>query len=319
MKVCIYGTVYNNAVYVEQSIKSVWRPDAEIVIVDSFSTDGTWEKLVELKKDFNLKLYRYKCSRGLGRHIALTKCSEGSITSYFDLDTIYNINFHRAIDAAETHESIKYNGGLVIRREEAIKKGGWRDLNYTEDTEFTVRMNPKVFVPVEAGENACPNLHGVFREKRYEVGLDYVKRLLKAHRDYVMGTGFNCYDILYYRSKRLMILSPLLVPWIMKSYRLLRVMDNLSLENALTLFKMRDPKELGMDDNFFFLNINYKLLKMIEGGERTVDSIVRKKFRGQLYKIKTSSRHFALMYVKNALVLRYNPFVLPIIRRVEIF
>lgn len=317
-KVCIYGTVYNNAPYVEHSIKSVWRPDAEIIVVDSLSTDGTWEKLIELRKDFNLRLYRYKCSRGLGRHIALLKCSENSITSYFDLDTIYNMNFHKAIDVSETYESIKYNGGLVIKREEALKRGGWKDLNSAEDTEFAIRMNPKIFVPVEAGENACLNLHGVFREKRYGKGLTYIKRFIKAHTDYVMGTGLDFYDILQYRSKRLMILSPLLIPWIMRSYRLLKGWDNLTIENVLALHKMKDPRELEMDDSYFLFGVKYKLLKMIMHGPQEVDRIVKEKCRGRLYKIKTSSRYFALMYMKNlTLVLRYCPFLVPIIEKIE--
>lgn len=50
LNLCLYSTVYNNVQYVERSISSVWRPDAEIVIVDSFSTDGTYEKLLSLKK-----------------------------------------------------------------------------------------------------------------------------------------------------------------------------------------------------------------------------------------------------------------------------
>lgn len=306
MRVCIYGTVYNNAPYIEYSVKSVWRPDAEIVIVDSFSTDGTWEKLVELKKDLNMRLYRYKCSRGLGRHIALLKCPENTITSYFDLDTIYNANFHKAIDISETYGSIKYNKGLVIKREDALRRGGWRDLNHGEDTEFAVRMNPRIFVPVEVGENARLDLHGVFREKRYGRGIGYIKRLFNAHRDYVRGTGLGYHDILqYYRSKRLIILSPLLAPWFVKNYRLLKEMDNLLLENVLVLSRMKDPSELDMDDRFFFLSINYKFLKIIENGDRTIDRIVREKCRGRLYKIKTSSRHFSLIYVKDLSILRY--------------
>ncbi len=70
-RTCLYGTVYNNASTVEKCIESVWRPGYEVVVVDNYSTDGTWEKLLELRRDFNLKVYRYRCSRGLGRHIAL--------------------------------------------------------------------------------------------------------------------------------------------------------------------------------------------------------------------------------------------------------
>jgi len=54
MEICVYGTVYNNASYVEESIKSIYRPEYHVVIVDNYSTDGTWEKLLELRKGYNL-------------------------------------------------------------------------------------------------------------------------------------------------------------------------------------------------------------------------------------------------------------------------
>jgi glycosyltransferase involved in cell wall biosynthesis len=46
-----YGTVYNNVNTVEKRIESIWRPEYEIVIVDNYSSDGTWEKLIELRKN----------------------------------------------------------------------------------------------------------------------------------------------------------------------------------------------------------------------------------------------------------------------------
>lgn len=97
VSICVYGTVFNNVNTVEDSIKSVWSPDYDIVIVDNYSKDGTWEKLQELKKEYNLKLLRLKSSRGKGRAYALEQCPENSITAYFDLDTYYNQNFHKII------------------------------------------------------------------------------------------------------------------------------------------------------------------------------------------------------------------------------
>jgi hypothetical protein len=114
---------------------------------------------------------------GLGRNIALYKCAEKSITAYFDLDTIYNENFHKQIDAYEITGSIKSHGTLVISKEEALKKGSWSDLNVGEDTEFTVRMNPKVFVPIIVGSNANPEVPSFLREKRY------VKNLLETIKE----------------------------------------------------------------------------------------------------------------------------------------
>ena len=47
--ISIYATVYNNAYIVEQSITSLikalpnFEENYELVIIDNFSTDGTWE------------------------------------------------------------------------------------------------------------------------------------------------------------------------------------------------------------------------------------------------------------------------------------
>jgi glycosyltransferase involved in cell wall biosynthesis len=116
-RICIYGTVYNNVHSVEKSVESVWRPEYDIVIVDNYSTDGTWEKLLGLRKEFNIKLYRYRCSRGLGRHIALYKRPEDSITAWFDLDTIYNILFHKVIEYSVETGYVTHCGPLIARRQ----------------------------------------------------------------------------------------------------------------------------------------------------------------------------------------------------------
>ncbi|WP_080514063.1 glycosyltransferase [Saccharolobus islandicus] len=51
MNVCIYGTVYNSVNTILNTIESVFESEfSAIVIVDSYSTDGTYEKLKQLKK-----------------------------------------------------------------------------------------------------------------------------------------------------------------------------------------------------------------------------------------------------------------------------
>ena len=52
-RLCLYGTVLNSADTIERSIRSYFRPDADIVI-----TDGTYERLLEISKDYNLRVYR---------------------------------------------------------------------------------------------------------------------------------------------------------------------------------------------------------------------------------------------------------------------
>ncbi|MGC9107557.1 MAG: glycosyltransferase [Infirmifilum sp.] len=57
----------NSVDTVETSIRSVYRPDAEIVVVDGGSRDGTYEKLLETAKEYNVKVYRFPGStRGAG-------------------------------------------------------------------------------------------------------------------------------------------------------------------------------------------------------------------------------------------------------------
>jgi Glycosyl transferase family 2. len=98
-RLCLYGTVLDSADTVERSVRSVFRPDADIVITDGGSRDGTYERLLEISKDYNLRVYRAPgSSRGLGRQMALMRCPENSYTAYFDLDDEHNVYFHKSID-----------------------------------------------------------------------------------------------------------------------------------------------------------------------------------------------------------------------------
>jgi len=63
-RLCLYGTVLNSADTVERSIRSVFRPDADIVITDGGSRDGTYERLLEISKDYNLRVYRAPARAG---------------------------------------------------------------------------------------------------------------------------------------------------------------------------------------------------------------------------------------------------------------
>ncbi|MEW9492195.1 MAG: hypothetical protein TQ35_0008370 [Candidatus Aramenus sulfurataquae] len=83
--------MYNNAFSVEESVRLFFDPSYFIVITDSYSTDGTWEKLQEIRKEYNLTLLRLKSTRGKGRGYTLKYCPENSLTAYVDLDIIYNI------------------------------------------------------------------------------------------------------------------------------------------------------------------------------------------------------------------------------------
>jgi len=303
--ICIYGTVYNNVHTIEESIKSVWRPEYEIVIVDSYSTDGTWEKLVKLKKEYNLKLYRYKCSRGLGRHIALYKCPEKSITAYFDLDTKYNYAFHKVVEAAQIYGSASAHCLVVVEREYAIKRGGWRDLNWGEDTDFAVRMCARIHVPVLIGENASPELTLIWRERRYASNFTgYVKRVVKMHLDSSIAYGLNISNILKLGSKRLFILSPVLIPYVkfMKTRNYYDNLPNSSVEILERLSHMIPPRKLGISEDLFFFNIDYCACKAIKECFN-LDDVIRSIVSPPVFKLVGLTKTIWITYFKDPSIL----------------
>lgn len=97
MRYSVYGTVYNSVNTIENSIKSAFSSSYDLVITDSFSNDGTYEKLKKIRQEYNIDLYRLKCSRGNGKDYSLRKCKENSRTVWIDLDVIYNRYFHKLL------------------------------------------------------------------------------------------------------------------------------------------------------------------------------------------------------------------------------
>ena len=292
-RICLYATVYNNAEYVEASIKSVWRPDAEIVIVDSYSTDGTWEKLLELRKDFNLRIYRYKCSRGLGRNIALHKCSPGAVAAYFDLDTVYNEAYHRVINyAAETRRRVFLGNVYVAERDYIIRRGGWRDLLYGEDVELVSRIGFDAYIPVSAGRNAeiSPRLSA--REKRYG-GLS---RIIRSSVDLVRGNGISIRRILINRSKRAVVAyAPALLIGIYRN----REPDNPTWIEKTALVRMIPPREAGISEKYFYYIATLTLIRSLERGEKAIDKKILGAVSRPVYKLHLRSREFRIIYFKD--------------------
>jgi len=308
--ICIYGTVFNNVSTVEESIKSIWRPEFEIVIIDNYSTDGTWEKLLELKKDYNLRIYRYRCSRGLGRYIALYKCSEKTTTTWFDLDTIYMPTFHKAIEyALETGSTVHVGSVIITRRESILNKGGWKDLNYGEDVELISRVGFDVYIPVVIGINESILPYINVREKRYG-GL---KRIVKVSMDLVRGNAFSISRILINRSKRAALSY---IPAKLLGFYKNRDPDNPTWIELRSLARIIPLKDVDIDEEFFHMKTTLTLIKMIKEGEKYVDDIVLRIVSGDVYKFYLKTREFRILYYKNPKYLEKT--YLPLIERIMI-
>ena len=88
--ICI--THYNNLSTNEESLMSIFRQiddDFEIIVVDGKSKDGSVEILRKYQKEGRIKLIERKCSRGLGRQIALENSSGDYVISGLDMDDIF--------------------------------------------------------------------------------------------------------------------------------------------------------------------------------------------------------------------------------------
>ena len=195
----LIGTVFNNGNVVEDSLRSLITglrnvlDHYEIVIVDNFSTDSTYEKVVQLSKIHpEIKVYREHCSRGAGRQTALQK-SSGKYVMPVDFDSIYSQEFFRLVDYL-LRRNMKENEVVdgFTSRDNLIKIGGWRNLNSSEDTEICSRaifLGYKWFrTPLLLVENQP----GKMREKRYSKNFtSYIRRLVQNRTDKICSLGIT--------------------------------------------------------------------------------------------------------------------------------
>ena len=265
-RLCLYGTLLNSADTVERSIRSVFRPDADIVITDGGSTDGTYERLLGISKDYNLRVYRAPgSSRGLGRQLALMRCPEGSYTAYFDLDDEYNAYFHKSIDWGMATGSPRPLPGHYVR-EYILSREGWRDLNYAEDVELLAKADFDYYLPViikaQIRKMALKNL-AEYDLRRYARDLiSSSRRILRYEIGLIRGNGYTLREYLQEPAfKRRPYLKPaaLLVYGIARLkgvYRYDRRLNNHDLVIYNMLQRMRDPvKELGADESYMAMVI----------------------------------------------------------------
>jgi glycosyltransferase involved in cell wall biosynthesis len=264
VRLCLYGTVLNSADTVERSIRSIFRPDADIVITDGGSTDGTYERLLEISKDYNLRVYRAPgSSRGLGRQLALMRCPENSYTTYFDLDDEYNVYWHRSIEwgiATGSPRPLPY----LYSREYLLSRGGWRDLNYGEDNELWARVGFDYYLPIVFGRPIKTVGTGLGREaSRYFQGITgFVKRTLRTSLDLIRGLGLKPIDLvkLFDKSRLPLLLPAYIIAAPQGIYRYDKFLNNYELNLYNSLKKLKDPvKEIKADEQYVVFAIPYKV------------------------------------------------------------
>ena len=210
-----FGTVFNNVKTLDLTFNTLnviidSLPDLnfELVVVDNFSTDGTFEKLaiwkVTLEKKHNVKavkILKYKCSRGLGRQLALLIARSNYVIP-IDFDCVYKKEVFTELIRDILRNNIKCvllgNEGLyyICYRDIILSTGGYRDLNYGEDTDLQVRLCCEladfvISLPVSVTVNVGHFYSAKSGEKRYSRGFSYLLRLFRNTRDRILVGGYN--------------------------------------------------------------------------------------------------------------------------------
>jgi glycosyltransferase involved in cell wall biosynthesis len=116
----------------------------EIVVVDSKSSDGSAERLRSYADEGKIKLIEQKCSRGIGRQVALENASGNHVISGLDMDDIFKPRirvllrfYHERVDGrllAGAGEAT-----MIAPRRLLLKLGGWKDLQFRENWELCRR------------------------------------------------------------------------------------------------------------------------------------------------------------------------------------
>jgi glycosyltransferase involved in cell wall biosynthesis len=152
--ICI--THYNEVSYVERSLKNILdQVDErfEVVVVDNFSTDGSYEILKRFADGGRIRLRQVRCSRGKGRQLAFEDSTGEYIVADMDLDDFFlpRLNDLLALFGSTYKDKLlrvkrsivegrEYFCGITVARRELITKlGGWRDLNWFEDSDIWKR------------------------------------------------------------------------------------------------------------------------------------------------------------------------------------
>jgi len=212
----VCATTFNNVGRLRLCLNSIIKAfeglDYELVIVDNFSTDGTYEILKEYARQYhNIRVFRLKCSRGLGRQVAF-KNSIGHSVVTIDTDTEYDGEKIRKILTMYKEQkfgelvALKVWGSFGIYPKSLVEEvGGWNDYNIGEDHDFYARIckigslkflpiNVEVNEPFEEwrkGPLITLRFSIIVRERRYSQGFKLISRILRNTIDEYCALGIT--------------------------------------------------------------------------------------------------------------------------------
>jgi glycosyltransferase involved in cell wall biosynthesis len=227
----ICATNYNTEDSVKQALESIITQideRFEIIVVDNCSEDASLDILREYS-DKRIKLIVRKCSRGLGRQIAIENSTGKYIITSIDMDDVLKPNLSKLLQIY--HEFFE---GYMLLTDDAITMaprvlidaiGGFRDLNYHEERELWIRAAQLGYLRI-----LKPSFRLREREIKKKKTSARFKRMIEQqymkYREYFrIGEGpRSCYHAFItstnIRKSPLVFLARLLVvPWAFVTYR----------------------------------------------------------------------------------------------------
>jgi len=149
VKVSINIVAKNEGPVIEKSISNIMAQiDSrfELIIVDNYSTDDTYEILRKFR-GYNTIIERFNGNKGEARNFALS-ISSGDYVLALDADQIY-FNLTRLIDEyIDNYSNFGVKVGrssfpILAPKDMLLSVGGWRRLQYAEDWDLWFRLADK--------------------------------------------------------------------------------------------------------------------------------------------------------------------------------
>ena len=288
-------TVYQNAKTISDCldalIKAMTNLDYEIIIIDNFSNDGTFELLTNFSERYkNIKLFRYKCSRGLGKKVAFNLSTGEFIIPIVDPDDVIEepTHFRLIIDSyiRSNFKGLKAMNPIYPRH--VIQEVCWSNLNRAEDNEFLARLYKKNLlfslpIPISVRRDRVQGISlrllpvDWHREKRYAVSFHFFSRFLKNKIDMVTGAAWTLKKVI--REYRFYLSWNLFEVYAATVYHLffitLRILQNKKIfecDKKLSNYLYCHYKSLTLSVNPFELGFSEMDIKLIP---KTSDSLIK--------------------------------------------
>ncbi len=161
----ICATNFNCASTIEEHLQSIYSlfdyKNFEYIVVDSFSTDNSIHIFRKYQAKYgNIRIFQYKCKRGKGRNIAVSK-SKTDFIIVVDTDTSYFPIFPRFIytylDNPHYHKyGIRAIYAGIYTKKIIEEVGGWSDIQ-SDDWDMTLKIHKKTakarVLPLIMGKN----------------------------------------------------------------------------------------------------------------------------------------------------------------------